>query len=38
LPALELVECVFGRLLGFFGVAIPTHYSGEQGVRRRLGR
>ena len=38
LRALELVECVFGRLLGFFGVAIHSLYSGEQGVRRRLGR
>jgi len=26
LPALELVERDFERLLGFFGVAIPTHY------------
>ena len=27
LPELEAVERLFERLLGFFGVAIPTHYS-----------
>jgi hypothetical protein len=27
LPALELVEPDFAPLLGFLGVAIPTHYS-----------
>jgi hypothetical protein len=30
LPALEPVERDFARLLGFFGVAIPTHYSEER--------
>jgi hypothetical protein len=27
LPELDEVERLFERLLGFFGVAIPTHYS-----------